>query len=434
MITVVFLVLTLSIVLGLALYSSYYIVSPEILFTGGFLLQAFFCIFYVDQWAIDLNFKTLVTVAGGCILFFVIECTFCNKKIHSIKIKGKDKKIEARRTILFVFLAIQIIATIGYIKFMNDNMTGASIAEKIYAYRQATADYGKNIPIPKYLSLCRLFSSAAGYVISYIYICNICVYKKLHQACSGLMLAVMVMSCVLEGILGARGGILNFIIAIVIEYALVEGKMHSNKLRLIKKIILCAVIVMTLMPVFGKIMGRPIIENVFYEMAVYVGAPLKNLDIFLAENANLNKIHYSTFSSALADLTKILSIKQDSTSYVFPGHWNFINGYNLGNVYTAFANYWYDFGIVGFFFYTVVEAMIIGRLFSHAIDKRKLIGTKEHLMSTVLYAYFATTILFSFFGNRFYEQFFSLYTIKFIVMLMIVCISMEYRISNFIRS
>lgn len=433
MITVVFLVLTLSIILGLALYSSYYIVSPQILFTGGFLLQAFFCVFYVDQWAIDLNFKTLVTVAGGCVLFSVIECTFCNKKTHGIKIKRRDKKIEAHRRILLVFLVIQIIATIGYIKFMNDNMTGASIAEKIYAYRQATADYGKIIPIPKYLSLCRLFSSAAGYVISYIYICNMCVYKKLHQACSGLMLTVVIMSCVLEGILGARGGILNFIIAIVIEYALVEGKMHSNKLRLVKKMILCSVIVMALMPVFGKIMGRPIIENVFYEMAVYVGAPLKNLDIFLAENANLNKIHYSTFSSALADLTKILSLKLDLTSYIFPGHWNFINGYNLGNVYTTFANYWYDFGIVGFFFYTVVEAMIIGRLFSYAIDNRKLIGTKEHLMSTVLYAYFATTILFSFFGNRFYEQFFSLYTIKFIVMLMIVCIVMEYKISDSIR-
>ena len=82
----------------------------------------------------------------------------------------------ARSKLILLFL-LQVLTLIGYIIFMNNNMSGSSLALKIYNYRYRTADMGDIIEIPKLLSFFRLISSVVGYILSFVLVYNI-LHKK----------------------------------------------------------------------------------------------------------------------------------------------------------------------------------------------------------------------------------------------------------------
>ncbi|MCQ4928023.1 hypothetical protein NE466_10820, partial [Veillonella parvula] len=55
--------------------------------------------------------------------------------------------------------------------------------------------------------------------------------------------------------------------------------------------------------------------------------------------------HFSTFYGLLNDIPELAPKNIDISSQRFNGKWQSVNGYTLGNVYTTYANFWYDGGI-----------------------------------------------------------------------------------------
>ncbi len=173
------LLLFLLLTIFLALKTSNFILSPQIGYLLGFILQAVFCLFYIDQWNIKLHPRTILTIVGGGILFWIISFAVqdISKKISTNNIQNTLKKqnyIEVEFFKLFLFVIFQTVVLLGYVHFMNANMNGLGLAAKIYDYRSRTADYGEIIKIPKVLSFGRLLSSAIGYVLSLI--CDLILY------------------------------------------------------------------------------------------------------------------------------------------------------------------------------------------------------------------------------------------------------------------
>ena len=56
------LLLFLLLTIFLALKTSNFILSPQIGYLLGFILQAVFCLFYIDQWNIKLHPRTILTI------------------------------------------------------------------------------------------------------------------------------------------------------------------------------------------------------------------------------------------------------------------------------------------------------------------------------------------------------------------------------------
>lgn len=318
-----------------------------------------FCLFYIDQWNIKLHPRTILTIVGGGILFWIISFAVqdISKKISTNNIQNTLKKqnyIEVEFFKLFLFVIFQTVVLLGYVHFMNANMNGLGLAAKIYDYRSRTADYGEIIKIPKVLSFGRLLSSAIGYVLSLI-----CVFNLLNKTLKYKFLFTLniILSILLEGILGARGGIFNFIVAIFAEFLIIRyicfGKNIS--LKVLFKIFFAGCGLILLLPIAGKMMGRPNM-GLIYEIAVYVGAPLKNLDIFLRDPTNYTSTHFSTLYGLLNDLQRWIPYGTWIATQRFRGKWQFIDGKTLGNVYTTYANYWYDAGPIGVIIYTTLMA------------------------------------------------------------------------------
>ena len=393
-------------------------VSPQVGLIAGFILQILFCLFYVNTWNISLHFKTIFTVVTGSALFLAVSM-LCEalekaelKKGQDVTHYANENYIEVESYKLVLFAIIQIIALAGYISFLNTNMYGAGLAAKIYNYRSRTADFGEAIIVPRALSFLRLISSAAGYTLSLIFVFNYMNKNLRHR----LLFAInIILSVLLEGILGARGGIMNFVISIFTEILIVRY-ISLNKtvtLKTLAKVLIAAAGIIIGLPIIGMLMGRPDLGP-WYEIAVYIGAPLKNLDTFLRNPVNYSSHHVSTFYRLLSDFSGFFEPIINIELQRFPSTWQFINGKTLGNVYTTYATFWYDLSGWGIPFYTILMALIFRVLYRNMMAVR-VVGSTKGILSIVMYVYFYSTIVFAFFGNRFYSQFFSFYTLKFVI-------------------
>lgn len=81
-----------------------------------------------------------------------------------------------------------------------------------------------------------------------------------------------------------------------------------------------------------------------------------------------------------------------------------INGYSLGNVYTTFYPWLYDFGYSGIFVLTMVMGIISETIYLYAKIQK---NNHKHLICILIYGYISSFLFLSFFSNKFYEEVFS---------------------------
>ena len=81
-----------------------------------------------------------------------------------------------------------------------------------------------------------------------------------------------------------------------------------------------------------------------------------------------------------------------------------INGFSLGNVYTTFYPYIYDFGYLGEICLVVLMAIIVQCVYE--ICKRTKLKNSPSI-PILLYGYMYSSIVLSFFSNKFYENTFT---------------------------
>ena len=175
----------------------------------------------------------------------------------------------------------------------------------------------------------------------------------------------------------------------------------SISLKTILKLIVLAFVVLVLFQSVGSVVGRITTSNtsLLDYLAKYCGAEIKNLDIFLQSD----KIGASNQNQTFIYIVRWLGPKigMQNTKYALDLPYMNVNGFNLGNVYTTFYPYIYDYGYIGEITLVAVMAGIVQIVYELA--KRTTISNKPNY-SIVLYMFMFSSLMFSFFSNKFYEQ------------------------------
>ena len=83
---------------------------------------------------------------------------------------------------------------------------------------------------------------------------------------------------------------------------------------------------------------------------------------------------------------------------------NRIGGSTIGNVYTVYSPFLYDFGYLGMLIFIPIMATICWIVFKKAVTFRR----REVSVAQIACSYIYFTILFSFFSCKFYENIFTI--------------------------
>lgn len=411
-------ILALLVILCTVLFIAYYankrdIISPSVVFCASFVFSAIWALAYSDIWELqNMQTKTILVIAGGTIvfLFFSTITRLLYEKYSSHKECEMQKSTKIyinpviKIGIVILFVATLILCLASVIKAVNSNW--GNIPQAIKNYNDINKFSDDFVSIGKIPSILKTICTAITYWFIYFIINNYYASKKIDIY--GCLIVLLGISISLTT--GGRNAAVNILISIIPLLILMRrtNSLSKKKNRLkFKNKLLIALSIIGLFIAFPKVntlLGREVTGDSTYYLAIYCGAEIKNLDIFVEQYDNgsfyldNNNMTFKNFNNWLG--TKLGYIEP----YKFYLPFQSINGNSLGNVYTTFYAYIYDFGYNGIVWCVALMAIITQIIYEASKRSKK---HKTPSIAVLIYGYFFSSIALSFFSNKFYEQNFS---------------------------
>lgn len=407
------------------LQSPHMLLTPQFGFIGCFIPQAISLFFYLPMWNTDISVKTVILTLSGVTIFFVASLFF-NKifngskkyNLHFSAISPKEynaqKEIVIEKWKLIVFLVIQLFVLFLTIQYYMENIPGATLIEKIAKFNSINkfAPDDVFIVLPKWISHIKHMCEVSSYIFSYILVHSIVLKYKQYKT---LLFLNIVVSILNMGLSGGRAPMVCYIISIIIESYIIWGKSHSweKKLKVkdFLKAIIIGCIILAIFPHLATLLGRTSTSSFINQMAEYVSGPYKNLDIYVSRGKFGSVFsEWQTFYGIIQSLGKNFGISQWIHKQDLP--FQHVNGYNMGNVYTAFHAFLHDGGYPAFVFFLILEALLMQWFYKKAINMRSRYSIN---LNEIFYAFIYSKIIMSFFYDWFYSLTFTIATARMLI-------------------
>lgn len=395
-------------------------ISPAVVLSGVFCFSSFWLFLYAEKWDVNLNLNTVGVIIGG-ILTFSIVCKMINifflKKYQFRKKENKgltEIKIDDLKLNVFIIFALLIIILTLYYTIKLVNGSWKNIGSALYTYRHLTAYKGIDLGMPKIIDIFGGILNASSYWFIYVLINNYFVNKKINIR----HLIIIILSITSSMLDGSRGGLINNILACIPMIYILKTKYYGKSPKLYVKtviyIVLLAAILLSTLKLSGTLLGRNNIDSIdtVDYIAMYAGAQINNLDVFLQENSIMEKhIGLHTFKEIYSLIGNMF---QTSFNRNIEPIYRSVNDYNLGNVYTIFFDFICDLGYPGVFIYTTIMAIISQVVFE--ISQLVVLNKNGVKIIIIAYTYMFGGIIFAFFGNKFFPQIVSTGFVKYLVL------------------
>lgn len=414
------------------------VVSPVVAFVAPFSLATIDLIYNIDKWKVDLRWNTYWVIVGGTSTF-LITCWLLKNISGTIrKYRSKmlqncvydDKNVEIKSVIIpklnYLFFAVLQAVTFllclkAVIVISRRYGVSGNVSALIAGYKNLKSFTTEDISLGMIKNILYDFCYASGYVWFYIVAKNYVASKTVEKwAVINSMLSVAIS---LEK--GSRGGAVALICSGTAMFILF-WQQNSRKGRLSFKqivgVIFIAVLVVGIFQKTGELLGRVSSADFEGYIAVYLSAPIRNLDYFLRRKISVPNIFGKM---SFARMINYLGGKLKINSWIYKLDLPplYANGYVVGNVYTTFYSYIYDFGYCGVPVMMFIMGLISQTLYNKA--KKPLKSRHQINIWVILYAYIFYMLAFSFFSNKFYEGIVSIQFFKYIFYWLVIIYYLE---------
>lgn len=393
-----------------------------ILFDRDLMAPAFiFCVMYTfsigsalinrKRWGLEISVKTFTIYTVGLLIFILVNltCKYIFSKDRQVFLKSESiQRININYTFTLVLVVISIITIYMWIKNVKI-IAGVSVSlgQIMEAYRLKTSySVNADVSMPGYITQLAKIVIASGYVYGFIFINNV-LSKDFKRR--DILLLIPVLLYVIMSIYDSNR--LNFLqIAatfVVYYYLLASTDSNFNKKAgkfLCKLLILFSLLLLVFYSV-RLLVGREGSKDtgLIEYITMYSGGPLKLFDMFIRDPIHSTDVWgKETFISLNGNLNDLGIINIPK----YLGHKEFrsYNGIGLGNVYSAYREWYADFGMTG----VVVLQSIFATFFSIFYYTLKSVGYTKHRFALIMYGYMAATIFLHPIDDQFFRMFVSI--------------------------
>lgn len=404
------------------------IFSPGAAYALSFIPSSLLLLLYIEKWDVDLGLPTIFVIISGLLIFVITSMVV--KKIKFAKLYAIKRAVSSYCSSLTTISGSSGIATWKYMFFIVFQFTTliflyqyivsivgvGSFAFVMNAIRQKTvAEY---VDLPSWIGIMRSVSIVSGYIWIYLLLSN-SFNKRDNLKIKIYLLINLCLSVTISLLLGGRGNLISIIvIGWSLYYTLSDtGTGKRNRKMRRRGYIYAAIIVIFGLVAFqslGRFLGRELKYSNLDYFAVYLSAPIRNLDTFLKESEDAISAFQGVSkglntNQTLSSILNYVSVRFHMTELyqtrdLFTTFWpdRRINGYYLGNCYTVYASYLFDGGWLGVFIYTSLHAVCSQILYGF-IKKDKDHGDNKNIqISLILYCQIWYYTVFSFFDHMFY--------------------------------
>lgn len=410
---------------------------PSIIVTGSFIFALIFALSVIETWQISISQSTFFILFTGLSIYVVISMLIKNvnvvfqiNRINSCyRQKYNDNIVDIENVIIGCLDIISLILAYKYyieVKSLSASISkSSSFSDMIFQYRIASVNGTLSSSISSFSSHGFEILFALSFIC--IYLISIHIISKVRHSFIWYVLRLIPIFSFLfcSFVAGSRNPFLQIVLgACVIVYLLLRAYYNSSrkfKFKTALKFLAVGCLVLIVFVLLKNLLGRTTQYNVLEYLAEYIAAPIKNFDTFVSK-----EIHNSTgiwgretfvnVWKAFGNITGDENLKGLQMNKEF----NSIKGMSLGNVYTAFREYYYDFGINGVLILTAIHSFIYTTLYLR-LRKKKIQDLKKKIpVSMLIYAYMAQALFYYPIDDRFYQAYFSTGTLEYIIFLILL--------------
>lgn len=391
--------------------------NPGVIFNAMFAIYALLCCVVDTITGLEINnMLTVIIVISGALIFTTVN--FISKK--TVKRANTEEMFNAIRINKFweiCAVIVEVIALFLMYKYVNDFASvygvGGSFSEKLSFYDTITkfnSEY--KLRMPWYVSIANLIGRSCCYIALYVIVRNYVSLKRMN-----IKLLVAVIVYFISSLMGGRTEAFRIVTAAIFLWYYFYKRKNGWRKGSIKIAIRMVVIIILIVVGFSLlrgVLGRTTYDPVKVVFG-YIGAPLKNLDTFLSNP----KKSISGIWGAMT-FTKFinwLGIKFHIQPWIYVSDQPFLyfKEFRMGNVYTTYYNFYYDFGFWG----CIVLISIIAVYYCYAYRKLKAKTNKKKVVDfqLIIYAYLFNDLIMLPFSSRFYETIVNINFIRIMIIL-----------------
>lgn len=406
--------------------------SPSVLFCGGFAVSALFLLAFAGTWGVELRAHTFFVICGG-VLAFCAGAMVAERMLGGW-LRGRGISIgeldpPSPNTIaLVVFCMLELVVIVWQLHSIDVAFPKKSLWASIKAYNRTqtftTETISFGFPLNHIKSLCGAGTCYVAYLVGNDIARKTWRSRRFVFQVIGVLLG---MGITLSA--GSRTSALVHVFSVFVCYELVarsRGRRATISGRMILAAVICAIAVFVGFKFIAP--GRGNSRTILDYMSVYLGAPLANLNTFLCTQPP-HKIDVWGGMTFIRTIN-YLGTKLHNPALVYALDLPFLkaNGINLGNVYTTFYAYYYDFGVAGVVVLTCIAAAVVGGVYTLA---RSLHKRADVLVA--LYGYIAFQVFLSFFSNKLYENVISTTFLRMVIYFLIAYVLMDSHVWTWLR-
>lgn len=394
--------------------------SPTFIVCLCFFIAASFCLIYKDEWKVDLQDITVNIILVGLISCFFGEVfgglfTGWKEKrlLPDVSVSDDIYEFSIERYKIVLLILLQVAVLFFYYREVS-RLVGShtSFSAMMNRYKNAIYESSKiadnvNIVLKQLTKV-----SYAGTIICLgVFISNCLETRKIAK--NIIYLIPVIFYVALSVLESSRSNMLQIgMAAIVLFYALWESKSYWRQ-KISIKIILGAVGIVILMLVLfwllKQAVGRTSQKDFLEYTGFYFSGGIPLFDKYISSPGSKYEglPGAETFSSLWGLLSKF-------TSYNVVGHLEFRHSGSIhGNTYTAFREYYNDFGVAGVivleFFFSFIYTLLFSKLKILTVRKER-----NYLLKSIIIAAFSYPVFYEVIAAQLYRSIISAGTITYI--------------------
>ncbi len=403
------------------------IFSPNLVFVFTFTCAVGLCCIANLIMGIDFeSYLTYVVIITGAIIFtfvkwlrlFPVMSEQSNLKVESVEINDLWYVVSLGIVILGSYFNYQYILQFGQAYGAGDFLE-SMVLFKMMTTLHATDDM---LVTPVwYRNVFIVFSCVVSYISLYIVIRT----KVLENKLMLIPLGVVIIYFFQTLMSGGRSESFRIVTAaLFLWYVFFKSKYgarYGNQ-KAIKYIFFILGLMGMFFFSFVVLIGRSAREldwqDLFENVFVYAGAPILNLDYYLTNPWRQTWGIWGelTFKNLINYIGKKFSISNYNYELDLP-FLSFQN-FDMGNVYTTYYAFYYDFQILGVIILTLIMALICTYIYS--LVQRQNIARSKINVCVLSYSYLVNDIVMSMFSHRVYETIVDIGTYHKLIILLIM--------------
>lgn len=395
-------------------------VNPIVLFCLPLIVSVIYGLQYYSGWRFNVSSETMFLVISSFLVFcfavFLVSVFIRDRGFRrkSDGYNGINTAFLLRDNVYVLLFVLQIFAAI--ICFLQErkivlaNGYGGGPSEVIGSYNKLMKFSDDDVNLPGFASLIAGLQQGIAYILGYLFSMD-----RIHGSRKTYKVILFVLTVVLLTVSGSRTNSIGLLFGTLVMYMLLRcraGKAITLCNIKAKYMLYVPMSVAVLLIVFFEsltLLGRNEESDFFYYIAIYLSAPMKNLDLAITHGiVHSDYWGQLSFKYLYPSFEKFNLVPVGSTYGAFP--FLSFNGYFMGNVYTTFYALLVDFGFAGCLLAVAIMAAMSQCTYSVALCSRN-----SYSIAVILYAFISFQLFMSFFSSNFYQNIFNTGFIKFII-------------------